>query len=453
MKNKKVSNRAAWGLLLTACLVILIPSLIFEIEVHILFFLVLIISILFCKRAGYSMDEMADSMSEYCKKAVTPSLILLSAGAMIGVWNACGTIPFITYISLFIIRPSVFFLVVFVGSLIFSFATGTVFGTCGTIGVVFITIAKANEADIGWCVSAAAAGAFLGYGISPIADCTNMASFLTHEKLEKSIRSQLSYWVPAFVFCGLFYVWINSNDVLITTGGFSVKEFESEINHSYRLGLVSAVPLFLVMVLFLRRYPAVLSLMLGGVSGLPICLFYQKMSLPDTLRVMWDGSGYTGCQGIFSGGGMEKMSGTVLLFLVSFSLFGLLQSCGIIDALIHPVMKWTDTEKKGNLVVLCIGILANLLSASAMCSFIFTLSCMNPVYEKKGWRKRGLLRAAFAGCLYLSIIIPWHSNVITTIALFGIEEWPLKERIIVPVIVFSFFWLTEIWSEKEAGRN
>ena len=167
--------------------------------------------------------------------------------------------------------------------------------------------------------------------------------------------------------------------------------------------------------------------------------------------VLWKGAEFSACNGIFSRGGMEGMADTVLLFLLAFSLFGLFQTSGVIREVVQPLMQWADTPRRGILVSVLLGIVANLLSASAMCSFIFTLSCMGPVYEEKGWEKQDLIRAVFVGCLYFSLWIPWHSNVVTSSALLGVDSWQMLRKAYVPLVAGLLFLLSQ--KRMEAKRK
>lgn len=441
--NKEPSFFFSFFLLTLSCLIILISSLIYRMKVQPLFFLALSVSLFICRIGGYSFEDMMGGITEYCKKAVGPSLILLCAGAMIGVWNACGTIPMFTLAGLSVIRSSVFLPIAFGISLAFAFVTGTVFGACGTIGVVFMAIGKAAGVDPIWCVSAVSSGAFLGYGISPLADCTNIAASLVKMDLGESIRYQLMMIIPSILLLGVFYGWMNIHVIAPIETKEIFQDFVKDIQSVCRIGAATVIPIFAVLFLLLKRWPTILSLMLGTLCGIPICIFYQHMSIQDTMMVLWKGPDFTACNGIFSRGGMTGMTDTTILFLLAFSLFGLFQSCGIIHAVIQPLMQWADTPGKGTTASVLLGMAANLLSASAICSFIFTLSCMEPVYEEKGWKKSDLIRSAFVGCLYFSLWIPWHSNVVTSSALLGVDIWQMQSKACVPLTAGMFFLLSQ----------
>lgn len=91
------------------------------------------------------------------------------------------------------------------------------------------------------------------------------------------------------------------------------------------------------------------------------------------------------------------MAGTVLLFLLAFSLFGMLEKSGAIRCMMQPLFKWADTEKKGNIAAILFVFVVNVFSASAMCSLVISVSCLMPVYDEKGWKREKMIHSLFLG--------------------------------------------------------
>ena len=137
------------------------------------------------------------------------------------------------------------------------------------------------------------------------------------------------------------------------------------------------------------------------------------------------------------------MADTVILFLLAFSLFGVLEECGVIRLVAAPLLSKADSRLKATGLTVLLGFVLNILSASGMCSFIVTLSCLAPVYEEKGWSKGDLCTASFVGCLYLSLLIPWHSNVATPSALLGVTGGLLQRAQVIPYLAVALLFLLQ----------
>ncbi len=107
---------------------------------------------------GFSWDEMLAGIVESIRKALPAILIMLTVGLLIGSWIACGTIPMIMYYGLKLISPQYFLLTACVVCSIVSLATGTSWGTVGTLGVALIGIAAAQGVPLGPAAGAIVSG-------------------------------------------------------------------------------------------------------------------------------------------------------------------------------------------------------------------------------------------------------------------------------------------------------
>lgn len=185
--------------------------------------------------------------------------------------------------------------------------------------------------------------------------------------------------------------------------------------------------------------------MAGCVSGMAVAFFYQKYRWQTILNVLWNGPD----QGsYFHSGGISSMAGTVLLFLLAFSLFGMLEKSGAIRCMMQPLFKWADTEKKGNIAAILFAFVVNVFSASAMCSLVISVSCLMPVYDEKGWKREKMIHSLFLGALYMSLLVPWHSNVVTPMGLLGVAQGGACIFWIVPVLEVVCYLLTFVFSHK-----
>jgi NhaC family Na+:H+ antiporter len=92
---------------------------------------------------GYSWEEMQQGIVESIRKAMPAILIMLCVGMLIAAWMASGTIPMLLYYGLKLVSPRFFLVTACLVCSMTSLATGTSWGTVGTVGVAFIGIAQA----------------------------------------------------------------------------------------------------------------------------------------------------------------------------------------------------------------------------------------------------------------------------------------------------------------------
>ena len=99
-----------------------------------------VIAGLFAFYLGYSWDDITGAVSKKIAEAMPAILILLSIGLLVGTWMAGGVIPAMIYYGLKIVNPNFLLLTAFWVSVFISIATGTSWGTVGTIGVALIGV-------------------------------------------------------------------------------------------------------------------------------------------------------------------------------------------------------------------------------------------------------------------------------------------------------------------------
>ena len=441
---RKMSLRSSLLLMGIVLAIIMIPSLVFGSKVQPLFLAAWSAAAAVLTVWGFSWDDLMEWSSRAWQKGCSPILFLLCAGAMIGAWNACGTIPLLTLVGVSHMDSRMFLLLSFAGCLLFGLLTGTVFGVCGTVGIMFLAVGRSLNIPESWSVSAVACGAFFGYGLSPLADCTNLTASSARVPLSSGVLCQIPVVLPVLAALTVLFAWRGS---LFPEMGMQASQLvlTQEIRDSFRPGIWPALPPVLAASLLLLRKPAMLSLLAGAAAGGLVSCLYQGNSLGETIAVIWQGADFSGrgemLQNLFGGGGMTGMSGTAVLFLLAFGLFGILDGCGAVRAVTGYLLAAARTPRRAAVITVLFGFGLNVICASAMCSFIFTLSCLMPLYEEEGWERSALVRSSFVGCLYMSFLIPWHSNIMTASSLLGVEEDLLWTEMAAPVVTVGILFL------------
>ncbi|MFQ6038980.1 MAG: Na+/H+ antiporter NhaC family protein, partial [Candidatus Aminicenantales bacterium] len=159
---------------------------------------------LFLRFKWYDMERgIVDSIH----KAMPAILIMLCVGILIGSWIASGTIPMVIYYGLKLISPKFFLVTACFVCSITSLATGTSWGTIGTLGVAFIGIAMGLGIPLGPAAGAIVAGAYFGDKMSPFSDVTNLAPVAAGSNLFDHIKHMLWSATPAWLL-GLFIYFL-----------------------------------------------------------------------------------------------------------------------------------------------------------------------------------------------------------------------------------------------------
>ena len=454
-KNKKIPSFGYALLVVVLCFgVIMIPAVFLGAKTQPLFLISWLIAIPLCMRLGFSYKELQRGMHDYIARSLTPMCIVLSVGAMVGLWNASGTVAGVTRLCLSVIDPKYFMVLSFFICLAFSLFTGTSFGTCGTIGIALMGVGLSMGLDACTVAAPIITAAFFGDAFSPLSDSTNVASGSVGIDLFKSIRYQATITVPSILVCGIiYYVW-GTKYMSVTADLQEIQAVIADISACYKISIVTFLPLLVVLVLLIIKVPSIPSVLAGAVSAFPIAWLYQGHSFKETALYMWQGfaleSDSAFLTKIFSRGGITSMSGTAFMFVFAFGLFGLLSTAGVIDRVIEPITKRMTGRASAALWTVIVGTVSNITSASGNFSFIFTGSLLKPVYEKNGLNKYDLTRAMTVGCLLMGLFIPWNSNPLTVCGFLGVEVVDMIPYMLAPIITFAFLMLFSItgWDKK-----
>ena len=195
-----------------------IGIIIFGVDPHIPMFIGVIIAALISLRLGYKWEAIEEMMVTGISRAMQAILILTIVGMMVGVWLLSGTIPTMIYYGLKLLSPSVFLVASVLICSITSLATGTSWGTMGTMGLALMGIAAGLGMPIGPTAGAILSGSYFGDKLSPLSDTTNLAPAMagtdvfTHVKY--MIKATLVAYVIALAFFGIYgFMHAASNNV------------------------------------------------------------------------------------------------------------------------------------------------------------------------------------------------------------------------------------------------
>lgn len=113
-------------------------------------------------RCGNPYAVIQEAMVKGISNALHAIMILLIIGMLIGVWIVSGVVPTLLYYGLKILAPEVFLPTALLICAITSLATGTSWGTSGTIGVALMGIGAGLGFPLPVVAGAVLSGAYFG---------------------------------------------------------------------------------------------------------------------------------------------------------------------------------------------------------------------------------------------------------------------------------------------------
>ncbi len=359
----------------------------------------------------FKWKDMESGIVDSIHKAMPAILIMLCVGILIGSWIASGTIPMVIYYGLKLISPKYFLVTAcFVCSLT-SIATGTSWGTIGTLGVAFIGIAMGLGIPLGPAAGAIVAGAYFGDKMSPFSDVTNLAPVAVGSNLFDHIKHMVWSATPAWLI-GLFIYFlvglryeggkVESEDMTIIT---------QTIKDNFNFNVLLLLPMVIVFYFAFTKKPTIPGMLISSFVAGIIAIIFQKASITDVATAMNTGyvaqTGVEEVDNLISRGGMMSMMETQLVAFTAFSFGGIMQATGLLSVILGRIMKFAT--KVWSIVLTTIGtsIITALITGSSYLSIIIPGDLLSAVYKKKGLAAKNLSRIVEESGAIIVPLIPW----------------------------------------------
>ena len=170
----------------------------FHVDPHVPMFIGVIVAALVSLSLGYRWSQIEEMMISGISKAMQAILILCIVGMMIGVWLLSGTIPTMIYYGLKLLSPSIFLVAALLICSITSLATGTSWGTAGTMGLALMGIAHGLGMPPGPTAGAILSGAYFGDKLSPLSDTTNLAPAMAGTDVFTHVKYMMKSTIVAY---------------------------------------------------------------------------------------------------------------------------------------------------------------------------------------------------------------------------------------------------------------
>lgn len=400
--------------------------------------------------------QIMQGMVHTISSAMPAILILLMVGMLSGSWMISGVIPTMIYYGLDILQPDYFLPACVVIAAAVSIATGSSWSTIATIGVALIGIGHALGFDMAMTAGAIISGAYFGDKVSPLSDTTNLASAVTGTDLFVHIRYMMQTTVPSILLTLVAFTVLT----LFSGGGSEtaagVDAFQQTIAATYHINpLLLLIPV-LVVVLIIKKVPAVPVLMIGSLLAVGAAGIFQqelvtslspggKLTLGSGYEVLTRSlygetapqTGDAAMDRLLATGGMAGMLNTVWLIITAMIFGGVMEAGHFLERITNAIL--SRVRSAGGLVTTATGscLLFNLTAGDQYMSIVVPGKMFIGAFGRHGLQSRLLSRTLEDSGTATSVLIPWNTCGATQASILG-----------VPTLVylpFAFFcWLSPI---------
>lgn len=429
-----------------------------HVDIHVLLILGLTVATLVSMKLGYNFEELTDGMKNSVSRAMTAMMIFILIGAIIGTWITAGTVPALIYYGLQFLTPK-FFLPI--GLLLCSFtslATGTSWGTAGTIGIALMGMGVGLGIPAPIVAGMVVSGAFFGDKMSPISDTTNLSAVSAGADLYDHIKAMSYTTIPSYIIAMVIYTFIGFKYANGTGNPEDIEIIQSTIAANFNLNPIVILPMVVLFGLNLKKVPAVPAMIIGAATAIIVAIVFQGTSLSAALSAVNYGYGNeTGValvDNLLMRGGIQRMMWTFSLSFIALCLGGVLEKVGYLRALIVGFIGKIKTAGGLVLTIICSTMLSNAAMGEIYLGIILNGTLYKDEFQKRGLKPAMLSRLLEEGGTLTGPLIPWTTAgafMATTLGVSTMQLAPFALLCIInPIlsIVLSFMGVFVLWENK-----
>lgn len=394
-------------------------------------------------KAGYTWKEIETGMLDGITNSLQAIVILSIIGILIGVWISSGVVPTMLYYGLKILHPKIFLPAALIICSITSLATGTSWGTAGTIGIALIGIGEGLGFPLPLVAGAVLSGAFFGDKMSPLSDTTNMAPAMVGTDLYTHIKHMtyttgVSYTITLIIeiVIGFFYGGGEANLE-------KVNQILTGIDAQFSINPLLLIPPLIIIVLAFRKIPAVPGIVIGTIAAGILGVIFQGNTFGGLLSAAYGGyssqSGVEAVDNLLTKGGFESMMYTVSLVICAMMFGGIMEKTNQVRVVVNVILK--KAKSTGALITATVltAIGANLILCEQYMAIVMTSKMYAQAYRDKGLAPQNLSRAVEDSATVTANLVPWNSGGAYMTATLGVPT--------IAYLPFNFFcWISPIVS-------
>ena len=287
-KAKKTTRKAnlfeAMLSLLFLIAIMAVGIIVFGVDPHIPMFIGVVGAALMALWLGYEWENIEKFMMEGITRALQSVIILIIIGILVGMWIDAGVVPSMIYYGLQILSPGIFFIACVLICSITSLATGSSWGTMGTMGLALMGIGFGLGMAPGMTAGAVLSGAYFGDKMSPLSDTTNLAPAMAGTDVMTHVKFMLLPTGVTYVICLIFFGVLG---FLQHTSGAAdlsaVEEICGALQGRFTISPILLLPPVVVIVAVALKVPAIPGIALGILSGAILGLIVQPECTLGTL--------------------------------------------------------------------------------------------------------------------------------------------------------------------------
>lgn len=364
-------------------------------------------------RLGFKWREIEGAMVNGITKALQSIIILAVIGVLIGTWVLSGVVPAMIYYGLKVIDPTYFLVTTMVIASITSLATGSSWGTAGTIGIALMGVARGLGIPAPIAAGAIISGAYFGDKMSPLSDTTNLAPAMAGTDVFTHVKHMLVSNGISYILSLLFFLVIGFRHGGGNADLSSIQTLITGIETNFNITPWLLLPPLVVIIVVAKKMPAIPGIFLGAVLGMIFAPIFQGAHLGEILNASMYGyvsqTGIEVIDSLLTAGGLEGMMYSISLTLLAMMFGGIMEETGQLDVIVHALLKNVQSMTGLISLTLATGIFSNVTMPEQYISIMIPGRMFAKTYRDRGLHPKTLSLVLETGGTLTSALVPWNT--------------------------------------------
>lgn len=397
------------------------------------------------KQRGFSLKSMADMG----KKGITDSIVVIKVMVVIGmvtaVWRVSGTITIFVYYGMKVILPPIFLLVTFLLGCLLSYAIGTSFGVAGTVGVIFMALARSGGVDPVITAGVVMSGVYFGDRCSPISSSANMVAGVSGTDIYDNVKLMFKTGAFPFAIALAVYCILSVTNPITHVDSQLVSSFEQEFN----LSAWAFVPAVLAIGLPLMKVGVIKTMLASIVSGIAVAWLVQGEPLMRVLKICIMGyeSDSDGIGVILNGGGLVSMLEIIAILLISSTYSGIFSGTGMLLGLQERLSKACTRMGRFSIMVM-MSVAMSMIFCNQTVGTLMCADLLKEPYLKGGGTNSELAIDMENSVILIACIIPWSIGCSVPLALLGTDFHSIPFAVFMYAVPICYFFTKKKWFDN-----
>ncbi len=400
----------------------------YEVDPHMPMLIGVLTASIIAMKIGYSWEETRSSMYDGIGQALQAIIILMLIGVLIGVWVLSGVVPSMIYYGLNLLTPSIFLVATVLITSVTSLATGTSWGTAGTMGIALMGISQGLGIPAPMAAGAIISGAYFGDKMSPLSDTTNLAPTVAGTDLFTHIKFMMLPTMVAYILTLCFFGYLSMQFDTSSLSAGTIDTLKITLFNNFHISPLLLIPPVVVIGAIAFKMPAIPGITLGIiVGGIFAPIFQDNANLGAILNVGMNGfeidTGVKSIDKLLNTGGLMNMMSSVSLTILAMMFGGIMEKTGQLEAVVNLMLQKVKSAQ--GLIATTMGtcILSNVTMPEQYISVVVPGRMFAPAYKKKDIHPKTLSNAVESSGTVMSVLIPWNTCGIYMTTVLGVSTF------------------------------